>query len=63
MLVEGIRRLTLDACHLGMRCVGVAKSETGVTLRFHTGEIAQAALTIGADGVHSIVRESLFAVA
>jgi salicylate hydroxylase len=62
MLVEGIRRLKLDALHLGMRCV-VAQSETGVTLRFHTGEIAQAALAIGADGVHSIVRESLFGVA
>jgi salicylate hydroxylase len=51
MLVEGIRRLKLDALHLGMRCVGVAQSETGVTLRFHTGEIVQAALAIGADGV------------
>jgi 2-polyprenyl-6-methoxyphenol hydroxylase-like FAD-dependent oxidoreductase len=34
-----------------------------VTLRFHTGEIAQAALAIGTDGAHSIVRESLFGVA
>jgi salicylate hydroxylase len=53
----------LDALHLGIRCVGVAQSETGVTLRFHTSEIAQAARTIGADGVHSIVRGSLFGVA
>jgi FAD binding domain len=34
MLVEGFRRLKLDALHLGMRCVSVARSETGVTLRF-----------------------------
>jgi 2-polyprenyl-6-methoxyphenol hydroxylase-like FAD-dependent oxidoreductase len=47
MLLEGIRRLKPDALHLGMRCVGVAQSETGVTLRFHTGEMAQAALAIG----------------
>jgi hypothetical protein len=28
VLVQGIQRLKLDALHLGMRCVGVAQSET-----------------------------------
>ncbi|MFL5108387.1 MAG: FAD-dependent monooxygenase [Xanthobacteraceae bacterium] len=60
ILAEAIGGLKPDALHLGMRCIDVAQSDTSVTLRFATGESAQAPLAIGADGVHSQVRASLF---
>ncbi|MFL5062610.1 MAG: FAD-dependent monooxygenase [Xanthobacteraceae bacterium] len=60
ILAEAIGGLKPDALHLGMRCIDVAQSDTSVTLRFATGETAQAPLAIGADGVHSQVRASLF---
>jgi salicylate hydroxylase len=60
ILAEAIGRLKPAALHLGMRCIDVAQSDTSVTLRFAGGEIVQAPLAIGADGVHSQVRASLF---
>ena len=60
ILADGIRRLKPEALHLGRRCVGVAQTERSVTLRFDTGEAVEAALAVGADGVHSKIRESLF---
>ncbi|MFL6975801.1 MAG: FAD-dependent monooxygenase [Xanthobacteraceae bacterium] len=60
ILAEAIGGLKPDALHLGMRCIDVAQSDTSVTLRFASGETAQAPLAIGADGVHSQVRASLF---
>src|SRR5262245_57783169 len=63
ILAEGIFRLKPDAVRLGMRCVDVAQSDTEVTLRFENGESARAVLAIGADGVHSKLRERLFGAA
>jgi 2-polyprenyl-6-methoxyphenol hydroxylase-like FAD-dependent oxidoreductase len=63
ILAEGILRLKPDAVRLGMRCVGVAQSDTDVTLQFEDGEVVRAALAIGADGVHSKLRETLFGAA
>jgi 2-polyprenyl-6-methoxyphenol hydroxylase-like FAD-dependent oxidoreductase len=60
ILAEAIERLKPDAVRLGMRCIDVAQSDRSVTLRFATGEIVEAPLAIGADGVHSQVRASLF---
>jgi salicylate hydroxylase len=63
ILAEGILRLKPDTLRLGMRCVGLAQSDSEVTLRFANGETARAALAIGADGVHSTLREHLFGAA
>ena len=60
ILADAIIRLKGDALHLGMRCVGVAQSSASVMLRFATGGVVEAPLVIGADGVHSHVRASLF---
>jgi 2-polyprenyl-6-methoxyphenol hydroxylase-like FAD-dependent oxidoreductase len=60
ILADAIGRLKPDALHLGMRCTDVAQSDASVTLRFATGEIAEAPVAIGADGVHSQVRASVF---
>jgi salicylate hydroxylase len=60
ILADGIGRLKPEALRLGQRCVGLAQDDAGVTLSFENGEVVKAALAIGADGVHSKVREILF---
>ncbi len=42
---------------LGARCAAVEPRNTAVTARFADGRNATGALLIGADGVHSVVRE------
>jgi salicylate hydroxylase len=42
---------------LGARCVAVEKHGSGVTARFADGREATGELLIGADGIHSVVRE------
>jgi salicylate hydroxylase len=51
------------AIHLGRKCTGLAQTPDGVELRFESGEPVTAKLVIGADGVHSVVREHLFGAA
>jgi len=46
-----------DVVHLGKKLVGVDQSAGTVTLAFEDGTRAHADALIGADGVHSIVRE------
>lgn len=45
---------------LGRKCVGLETVGQVTRLLFDTGETADADIVIGADGVHSIVRNSLF---
>jgi len=60
ILADAVRRLKPDALALGKRCVAVTQSAEHVAVRFETGEIVEAAFAIGADGIHSKVRECLF---
>jgi len=60
ILADAVRRLRPDAIRLGKRCVAVSQSEEHASVRYESGEIAQAAFAIGADGIHSKVRECLF---
>jgi salicylate hydroxylase/6-hydroxynicotinate 3-monooxygenase len=48
-----------DVFHLGKKLVGLDERARRVTLRFEDGSRAQADAVIGADGVHSIVREAI----
>ena len=60
ILVDAVRRLKPDAIRLGRRCVGIAQSDDRVDVQFETGELVPAAFVIGADGIHSKIREHLF---
>jgi salicylate hydroxylase len=60
LLADAVLRLKRDAVHLAKRCVGVTQSDQHVEIRFETGETVSASYAIGADGIHSKVRECLF---
>ena len=60
MLVDGVRRLKPDAIHLTSRCIDVVQSDGHAEVRFENGEAVRAAYVIGADGIHSKIRERLF---
>ena len=45
---------------LGLRCVGVETRGRGAAARFADGSEIEADIIVGADGIHSQVRESLF---
>ena len=67
--VRGIHRADLidvlagaipaDIVHTGHRLVGLSQDADGVELRFENGEVATFDAVIGADGIHSVVRESV----
>jgi salicylate hydroxylase len=52
-----------DAIHLNRKCIGLSQTPDDVELCFETGEPVAARLVVGADGVHSVVRENLFGAA
>jgi salicylate hydroxylase len=46
-----------EAVKLGRRCTGVTQDADGVTLTFSSGGPARADVVVGADGIHSVLRE------
>jgi salicylate hydroxylase len=48
------------AIHLNRKCIGLTQTADDVELHFASGPPVKASLVIGADGVHSVVRENLF---
>jgi len=60
LLVDAVRREKPDAIHLGMRCIGFDEDAGSVELEFETGKSTGADALVGADGVHSPIRQSLF---
>jgi len=49
--------LPADLIHLDHRCVGLTQRGDRVEARFHNGALAESDLIVGADGIHSTVRE------
>jgi salicylate hydroxylase len=50
-----------DHCiHLNSKCVGMQSAGDGAVLTFADGRTANADVVVGADGIHSVVRQSLF---
>lgn len=46
--------------HTGVECVGVASTTDGAVLRLASGGEIEADVVLGADGIHSVARTSLF---
>jgi salicylate hydroxylase len=49
-----------DRIETGRRCVGVSTGGAGAEVRFADGGDATADVVVGADGIHSVVREALY---
>jgi salicylate hydroxylase len=60
VLARAVRALKPDAIHLGACCAGFSQDEDSVTLRLESGATTRGEALIGADGVHSRVRQGLF---
>ena len=52
--------LTSTDIRLGKRCSGIETGERGAVARFADGSAVEADIVVGADGIHSVVREALF---
>ena len=60
-LVAVLRRSLPDhVFHLGARCLEVESDDTCARARFADGRQIEADIVVGADGIHSVVRRSLF---
>lgn len=60
VLADAVRAIRPDAIRLASRCVDVEQGAGGVTLRFAAGPAERYDLAVGADGVHSVIRQKLF---
>ncbi|MBV1696889.1 MAG: FAD-dependent monooxygenase [Hyphomicrobiales bacterium] len=60
VIAHALMRERPDVVHLGRKCVGVRQAPDDVELVFENAEPVRAKLVIGADGLHSAVRASLF---
>jgi salicylate hydroxylase len=60
LLADAVRTQKPDAIRLNARCAGVVQDSGGVTLELEDGRRLRGRLLVGADGVHSAVRASVF---
>lgn len=60
VLAAAIGQEKSDAIHLNARCVDYQQDDDGVSLTLQDGTVIRGDVLIGADGIHSKVRESLF---
>src|ERR1700683_3967061 len=63
VIAQAVLQAKPGAIHLSRKCTGLSQTFEHVELRFETGAPVTAKLVVGADGVHSVVRESLFGAA
>jgi len=60
VLLDAVRKADPDAILSGNACVGFEQDARGATIRLADGETATGDVLIGADGVHSKVRQQMF---
>ena len=60
VLIRAVRAAKPDAIHLGARCTGFAQDASGVTLHLDGGGRVRGDALVGADGVHSLIRDAMF---
>ena len=59
-LLDAVRREKPDAVRLGARVVGHAQTADGATLHLEDGRKVEGDVLVGADGIHSRIRQELF---
>jgi len=62
-IAQALLKAKPGAIHLNRKCIGLAQTADRVELRFKAGAPAEAEIVVGADGVHSVVREHMFGAA
>jgi 2-polyprenyl-6-methoxyphenol hydroxylase-like FAD-dependent oxidoreductase len=60
VLERAVRREKPDAIHLASKCVGFRQDTNEVVLQLENGKTVPGDVLIGADGVHSRIRQGLF---
>jgi salicylate hydroxylase len=60
VLADAVRSIKPDAIRLGARCVGFTQDSASVSLKIEDGTTAAGDVLVGADGVHSRIRQGLF---
>jgi salicylate hydroxylase len=60
VLLNAVREAEPDAIHAGNGCVGFKQNHDNATIHLANGETATGDVLIGADGVHSRVRQQMF---
>jgi salicylate hydroxylase len=60
VIAQALLQAKPGAIHLNRQCIGLSQTADHVELQFEGAEPVTAKLVVGADGVHSVVRASLF---
>ena len=60
VLAAGVRRANPDAIHLNTRCVAAKQNGSAVKVELDDGREIHGDVLVGADGVHSTIRQMLF---
>jgi salicylate hydroxylase len=60
VIAEALEQAKPGTIHLSRKCVGLVQNRDHVELRFADGELVKAGIVVGADGLHSVIRENLF---
>jgi salicylate hydroxylase len=60
ILLNAVHAVRPDAVRLGAACISATQDSDGVALALASGEEVRGSALIGADGVHSRIRQSLF---
>jgi salicylate hydroxylase len=60
VLLDAVRNAAPDVIFAGNGCVGFEQDEHGATIRLANGATATGDVLIGADGVHSAIRQQMF---
>ena len=63
VIAQALEQAKPGAIHLNRKCAGFSQTSDHVELRFESGEPVKARIVVGADGVHSVIRENLFGAA
>lgn len=63
MLAETAQENSGIRVHLSSRCIALEQKKNSVAVKFENGESWEGDFVIGADGIHSVVRENLWGLA